>query len=326
MKKLVCSTKILLLLFPNDRSMKFYPALIIVMIFSFLNPEHRVSNDLLDAGQEQKPLFSFGVFADAQYCDCEPSGSRHFRSSLEKLKEAMTSMKKSNPAFIINLGDLIDKDFASFDPMLEVIKNSGIKVYHVAGNHDFSVEEKQKKRVRPLLGLKKGYYSFTHDQFRFIVLDGNEISTYGTTNNTVKKQASELIKKLEAEGEPNAMDWNGSISSGQILWLKNQLDSSINEKQKVFIICHFPVWPQNEHNLLNYREVTATIQPYDNIVAWFSGHNHAGNYGNANMKHFVNFKGMVETEDLNSFAIVEVYRNKIWKKGYGREKSMILAY
>lgn len=306
--------------------MKFYILFTIIMMFSFLNPDHKDTTDSFFAGQEQKPLFSFGVFADAQYCDCEPSGSRYFRSSLEKLKEALTSIKKSNPDFIINLGDLIDKDFVSFDPMLEVIENSGMKVYHVAGNHDFSVEEKQKKRVRPILGLKNGYYSFSHDQFRFIVLDGNEISTYGTTNNTVKKQASELIKKLEAEGERNAMDWNGGISPRQISWLKNQLDVSIKEKQKVFIICHFPVWPQNEHNLLNYKEILDAIQSYDNIIAWFSGHNHAGNYGNTNMKHFVNFKGMVETEDLNSFAIVEVYRNKIWIKGYGREKSMILAY
>ncbi|MBP8959916.1 MAG: metallophosphoesterase [Bacteroidales bacterium] len=306
--------------------MKFYTALIIVMIFSYSNPDYQDKPDLLDSGQEQKPLFSFGVFADAQYCDCEPSGSRYFRSSLEKLKEALTSIKKSNPDFIINLGDLIDKYFASFNPVLEVINNSGMKVYHVAGNHDFSVEEKQKKQVRPILGLKNGYYSFSHGQFRFIVLDGNEISTYGTTNNKVKKQASELIKKLEAEGKPNAMDWNGGISSWQISWLINQLDSSIKEKQKVFIICHFPVWPQNEHNLLNYREVQVVVQQYDNIIAWFSGHNHAGNYGKTGMKHFVNFKGMVETENLNSYAVVEVYRNKIWIKGYGREKSMILAY
>ncbi|MBN2632621.1 MAG: hypothetical protein JXR66_03630 [Bacteroidales bacterium] len=65
---------------------------------------------------------------------------------------------------------------------------------------------------------------------------------------------------------------------------------------------------------------------YDNIIAWFSGHNHAGNYGNFNMIHFVTFRGMVETAERNSFAVVEVYPNKIWIKGSGREKSQILAY
>jgi manganese-dependent ADP-ribose/CDP-alcohol diphosphatase len=91
-------------------------------------------------------------------------------------------------------------------------------------------------------------------------------------------------------------------------------------------MCHFPIWPENEHNLLNYNDVLSILEKYDNIIAWFAGHNHPGNYGNFNMIHFVTMKGMVETEEANSCAIVEVYKNKIWIKGYGREKSQILAY
>jgi hypothetical protein len=37
-------------------------------------------------------------------------------------------------------------------------------------------------------------------------------------------------------------------------------------------------------------------------------------------------RGMVETEKTNSYSLVEVYKNKIWIKGSGREKSQILAY
>jgi hypothetical protein len=44
------------------------------------------------------------------------------------------------------------------------------------------------------------------------------------------------------------------------------------------------------------------------------------------MIHFVTFKGMVETEAGNSYALVEVYKNKLWIRGSGREKSQILAY
>jgi hypothetical protein len=35
---------------------------------------------------------------------------------------------------------------------------------------------------------------------------------------------------------------------------------------------------------------------------------------------------MVETDSTNSFALVEVYKNKIWIRGNGREKSQILAF
>jgi hypothetical protein len=44
------------------------------------------------------------------------------------------------------------------------------------------------------------------------------------------------------------------------------------------------------------------------------------------MIHFVTFRGMVETDQLNSYARVDVYKNKIWITGTGREKNQILAY
>ncbi|NMC40497.1 MAG: hypothetical protein GYA43_04890 [Bacteroidales bacterium] len=296
-----------------------------VMIISFLvNGTDSRNSSLPD--QDQTPLFSFGVIADVQYCDCEPSGTRYYKASLQKLGEALRTFEEENVEFIVNLGDLIDRDFNSFDSVAGALKSNSIKLYNVAGNHDFSVDERQKKRVLPLLTGKTGYYSFSHGSYRFIILDGNEISTYGPGSRQQVREAVNLIAKLREEGEPNGMDWNGGPGSKQIEWFTDQLNNSIRENQRVFILCHFPAWPVNEHNLLNYREILGIMQPYDNIIAWFSGHNHTGNYGNLNMVHFFNFKGMVETPDQNSFAVVEVYRNKIWIRGYGRERSMILAY
>jgi len=72
--------------------------------------------------------------------------------------------------------------------------------------------------------------------------------------------------------------------------------------------------------------VLGILGSYDNIIAWFAGHDHRGGYGNFNLIHCVTFRGMVETADENSFAIVDVYKNKIWIRGFGREKSRILAY
>ncbi|HPC98350.1 MAG TPA: metallophosphoesterase [Bacteroidales bacterium] len=305
--------------------MKSLIAYFTVMIISFL-VNGTDSRNSSGPDQDQTPLFSFGVIADVQYCDCEPSGTRFYKSSLEKLGVAFGTFEEEKVEFVVNLGDLIDREFDSFNTLTDVLKGNSIKLYNVAGNHDFSVDERQKKHVLPLLTGKTGYYSFSHGSFRFIILDGNEVSTYGPGSRQQVKEAVTMIEKLREEGEPNGMDWNGGIGSKQIEWLKDQLNNSIRENQKVFILCHFPVWPVNEHNLLNYRQIIEIMQPYDNIIAWFSGHNHAGNYGNLNMVHFYNFKGMVETPDQNSFAIVDVYPNKIWIRGSGRERSMILAY
>jgi manganese-dependent ADP-ribose/CDP-alcohol diphosphatase len=306
--------------------MRIIIAVLFAIIISIYMPEKFRTRSTNKESQDQVPLFSFGMIADIQYCDCDPVGTRYFRSSLGKLEEAVRSFRIDSPAFVINLGDMIEKDFASYKAVYSILDTAGFKIYHLTGNHDYSVEPRLKKRIPPLQSVKDGYYSFSYQNFRFIFLNGNELSTYATNNKSAIKSAADYILKLKNEGEINGQDWNGGMSSKQFLWLTDQLNTAARDNEKVFIMCHYPVYPVNEHNLLNYRDVLTVLGDYNNIIAWFSGHNHDGNYGNFNMIHFVTIKGMVETEETNSFALVEVYKNKIWIKGNGREKSQILAY
>src|SRR4030042_5234278 len=295
-----------------------------IMPLAMSQPEK--PGDRKPADQSQKPLFSFGIITDVHHCNYEPEGTRFYNQSLPRLREAVNSLKSDSVDFLINLGDLIDRDFSSFKPVLNIIDSSGLKTYHCLGNHDFSVESKYKKRLPLPLPDKSGYYSFMQENFRFIVLNGNEVSTYASGSKAKVKHTEEYLASLKAEGCINANDWNGGISLKQLEWLESQLGEAAAGNEKVFIICHFPVWPENIHNLLNYREVISVLENYHNVVTWFSGHNHAGNYGNTNMIHFVTLKGMVESENAGAYSLVEVYRNKIWIKGSGRERSQILAY
>jgi len=289
-------------------------------------PDFAKKGDSQPVNQTQKPLFSFGIIADVQYCDCDPAVNRFYRSSLSKLSDAMISLKKDSAEFVINLGDLIDRDYDSYKPVMDILDASGIKIYHCTGNHDYSVETRFKKRLPLKMPSGEGYYAFIYGNFRFIVLNGNELSTYASGKKASVKQAVDYIAVLKNEGSINAIDWNGGMSNKQIQWLKVQLDAASAGNEKVFIVCHFPVYPVNMHNLLNFREVLPLLEKYHNIIAWFNGHNHAGNYGNFNMIHFLTMKGMVETENTGSFALIEVYHNKIWIRGSGREKGQILAY
>jgi len=295
------------------------------IIFSTM-AENKDTGALQYNNQSQKPLLSFGVLADIQYCDSDPVGTRFYRSSLNKLKEALTTLKADSVDFIINLGDIIDKDLDSYKTVLDIIGSSGLKTYHVTGNHDYSVDARQKKRIPAITESREGYYSVLYKNFRFIFLNGNEISTYISNSKSDLKEANNYIASMKERGEINAVEWNGGIGDKQLIWLRKQMNSSVTKNEKVILICHFPLVPYNVHNLLNYNEVLSVLGNYHNIIAWFNGHNHAGNYGNFNMIHFVTFKGMVETDLSNSFALVEIYRNKLWIKGYGREKSQILAF
>jgi predicted MPP superfamily phosphohydrolase len=246
--------------------------------------------------------------------------------STGKLREAMNSFRSDSVYFVVNLGDLIDHDYSSYKPVLDILDSSGLKIYHLTGNHDYSVDPRYKKRLPLPQPSKEGYYSFVVGSFRFIALNGNELSTYASNSKSQIKEAEDYISLLRDSGSMNAFDWNGGVSTKQLGWLKGQLDEAVSKNEKVFILCHFPIYPEGIHNLLNYKDVLSILSNYHNVIASFGGHNHSGSYGNFNMIHFVTIKGMVETENTGSYARVDVYRNKIWITGSGREKSQILAY
>ncbi len=300
-----------------------------ILLTTFMFQDMPASNNTVNSktvDQSQKPLFTFGLISDVQYCDCEPGGNRFYRLSTGRLREAVNSFRKDSVSFIVNLGDLIDRGYESFKPVLDILDSSGLKVYHLRGNHDYSVDDRYKKDLPLQVPDKRGYYSFRHDNFRFIALDGNEVSNYAVINKSAIKKANDYITHLKDSGAVNAISWNGGISQTQLTWLKIQLDEAEAGDEKVVLLCHFPLYPENIHNLLNYKEVNTLLGSYKNIIACFSGHNHAGNYGNFNMIHFVTMKGMVDSSDKNSYASVEIYGNKIWIRGTGREKSQILGY
>jgi manganese-dependent ADP-ribose/CDP-alcohol diphosphatase len=274
----------------------------------------------------EKPLFTFGILADVQYADCEPAGTRFYRSSLSKLRDALSAFKSDSADFIINLGDIIDRDYVSYKAVLGLIDSSGLKTFHVTGNHDYSVEPGLKSSLPVLFPSPGGYYSSVRNNFRFIFLNGNEISEYSSTDANAIRYAKEYILMLKNNGESNAIEWNGGIGPEQLKWLKGQLDEAKLKNEKVFIVSHFPVFPVNVHNLLDYKDILPLLEKYQNIVGWLNGHNHSGNYGELNNVHFITFSGMVETEKQNSYALVRVYKNKTIITGAGREKSRILIY
>jgi manganese-dependent ADP-ribose/CDP-alcohol diphosphatase len=292
-------------------------SLLLLLVSMIGNPRHT-------GNQGEKPLFSFGVIADVQYADVAPAGKRYYNLSAERLKEAYKTFAKNNVEFVVNLGDLIDRDAASYGPVMDIIGRSPLKTWHVAGNHDYTVENSFKKQL-PVLG-DKGYYSFVHNGFRFIFLNGNEISTYAPVKKSEIREASEYLEAVRASGEKNGMEWNGAMSKKQVRWLAGQINDASEHGEKTFIMCHFPVFPEDVHNLLNYREVLSILANSGNVASWFAGHNHAGNYGRLKNIHFVTFRGMVETAAANSYAIVEVYADKFRVRGFGRETDRVLFY
>lgn len=273
-----------------------------------------------------RPLFTFGVMTDVQYADQPTTGTRHYRSSPGKLRHAVRAFNEAKVDFVLHLGDFIDNGFRHFDTLNAITRELKMPLHHVLGNHDFSVEVDEKGRVLEKLGLKKPYYSFSRRKWRFIILNGDDISLFANAPGSEKyRLAEEQLAQLKKEGARNARDWNGGIGEEQLAWLRGELAAARKKGEQVLVACHFPLYPDGASELLwNASELRSLIEASPQVVAWFNGHVHVSQYFLENGTNYVSFKGIVEKEE-NAYAVVSVFRDRLEIKGYGEEQSRTLT-
>ncbi len=270
-----------------------------------------------DSGADPRPghpLFRFGAVADCQYCKAT-SKVRKYSLSPEKLTACVEHYNKQELSFVVHLGDFIDRDFESFDIVVPIYNQLKAPHYHVLGNHDFSVADDKKALVPGKLGLTNRYYDFILKGWRFIAIDGNDVSLHAWSKDDPRtKAAAEYHQSLN----PRPPSWNGAVGEAQLKWIESKLQAATKAKERVMLFCHFPVFPKNGHNLWNDVALTDLLARYPCVAAYVNGHNHAGNYGQRDGIHYLTLKGMVDTEQ-SSYSIIEVYADRLKVQGFGRE-------
>ncbi|MCF3638572.1 metallophosphoesterase [Rhizobium sp. TRM95111] len=275
------------------------------------------------------PRFSFGLVADPQYAAIErhPTLDRFYARSLGKLEEAIAVFNGEDLAFVMTLGDVIDRGFESFDAVLGAYETLRHRAIFLPGNHDFLVEPGRLGEVHKRLGMPAPYHHFALGGVRFVVLDGNVESVFVAPPGDPRQEAfGDRLAAMKVEGAINAHIWNGGIGAAQFDWLEEVMDQAEADGEAVVVFLHYPLYPRNEHNLWDCEAVVELLTRYRCFRAAFSGHNHAGNYGAVGGQHFVNLKGMVETAGTNAFAVVDVFDDRLELRGFGREESRILAF
>ncbi len=264
----------------------------------------------------------FGLITDAQYADAPPNGERHYRATPEKLRQAVQHLAKSDLAFTLHLGDLIDHDYSSFSTMVPMFDDLKHPVYHVLGNHEFSVAEGDKCRVTSTLGMPHDFYQFRHSNVRFLVLDTNDVSTYKHPQGSpLDKAGKATFEKITAEKQAGAKNWNGGLSDQQLAWLDRELSAADAAKERVFLCAHHPLLPADFHRIWNAEGVLAVIDKHPCVCAWFAGHNHAGSEETRNGIPFVTFRSLLHDPQTTAYAIITVGKDTLAIEGFGREPS-----
>ncbi|MEI7896459.1 MAG: metallophosphoesterase [bacterium] len=274
------------------------------------------------AGQNNKPV-RVGVFTDCQYCNCSPDESRNYKLSLPKLDSCIRVLNAQPLDAVFHLGDMIDRDFYSFDSIVPRFKQFRAPFHMVLGNHDYMIDSKYKPLVLDKIGMNETYYVVDLSNWRFIVLNGDDLSWVAPQDKQTKQERNDMVYNQFVGLHLNGMYWNGGVGSTQMTWLEAQLKESEKSSRNVVVICHFPLDSKPDHNLFNNREMLSLLIRYSCVKAYFNGHFHSGSYRVKEGLHLVNFKGMVDT-DINAFAVVTLTSDSILIKGYGRETSRSL--
>lgn len=268
-------------------------------------------------------VLRFGLIADPQYADVDsqPEYNRYYRHSLGKLSQAIGLLNQQPLAFVATLGDLVDRDWHSYATLLPCYAQLRHPHMAITGNHDAEVISRQLGARQPALPLPKHYYQFSLPGYRFLVIDGNDLSLYcNAANGDSQAQARQLLTALQAQQVLQAQSWNGALGEQQLVWLEQNLQQAQLQGETVLVFGHYPLTPDNKHNLWNCERVVALLCRYQ-VRAYFAGHNHAGGYNRIGNTDFITLKGMLDGSEETPFAVVEIRGNQLTIQGYGSEIS-----
>lgn len=286
-----------------------------------LSTEHALAESLA-----AKPLLSFGLITDVQYADADAEGERHYRESPAKLAAAVEVLVGKKLPFTLHLGDVIDRDFNSFDPVLEIFAKLGHPVHHLLGNHDYTVADEMKSKVVVKLGMPHDYYSFTHSGVRFVMMDTNDLSVYKHPEDSQPtRDAGSYMEKLSSEKNIELKPWNGAVSAEQLAWIERDLTAANKAGEPVILCGHHPLLPAEGLQLWNNEEVIALIERHPSVVASFCGHHHAGAEVMRNGILYITFKSILHEPGITSHAVIHLFKDKLEIEGFGREKSRVIA-
>eukprot|EP00897_Mesotaenium_endlicherianum_P000925 jgi/Mesen1/10833/ME000093S10354 len=311
---------------------------------------------------KRKPLFSFGVITDVQYADI-PDGTsffgsrRYYRHSLEVLRRAVKHWNTggSSVSFAVHFGDILDgfcpstQSFSALQRVLHEFKQlQGGVTYHMIGNH--CLYNFPRETLNKLLGIAEApdggsYYEFSpHPGFRFVVLDGYDVSALGRPPD---HPHTRLAKKLLDAHNPNAeknspqgltgparrfVKFGGGVGERQLAWFDAVLEGAAARGEKVLVGCHLPLEPTSlavgTCLLWNYQEVLDVMHRHRCVVVTFGGHAHVGGYAvDAHRVHHRVLEAVVECPPgSDAFGRVDVYPDCINLVGVGRLANSFMPY
>lgn len=235
-----------------------------------------------------------GVVTDLHHADKAPGGSRYYRETLTKLKEARKVYADQQLDFIVELGDLIDAA-SSVEVELGYLKTVNAefskiaeKRYYVLGNH--CVDTLTKQEFLGEVGQGESYFSFDQGDVHFVVLDSC----------------------FRSDGTPyqrKNFTWtDANIPEQELSWLRADLKKS---DKPTIVFAHQRLDVSNSHGVKNCAEVRQILEESGNVLAVFQGHSHQNDHKEIGGIHYCTMVAMIEGsgEQNNAYSVLQIGSN-----------------
>eukprot|EP00850_Spirogloea_muscicola_P019208 SM000186S04126 [mRNA] locus=s186:56909:59284:- [translate_table: standard] len=217
-----------------------------------------------------------------------------------------------------------------------------------AGNH--CLYNLPRMELVKLLGIPPGeepgqaFYQFSpHPAFRFVVLDGYDVSLLGwPPAHPHAVEAERLLSLRNPNTDKNSPDgligparrfvkFGGGVGARQLAWLDSVLQESAAAGSKVIVLGHLPMEEKATSPatlLWNYEEVMEVVQRYGCVVACFAGHAHAGGYAvdAAGIHHRVLEAVLECPPGRSAYGRVDVYEGALVLTGVDRMASTSMHF
>jgi manganese-dependent ADP-ribose/CDP-alcohol diphosphatase len=252
-----------------------------------------------------------GLITDIHFSVNDAAGGAH--AATPDLSACIEDFRNGSLDFVLQLGDMIngtpDRAEEELRQALPMLKKYTGAIHHVIGNHCLAVPQKDLLRN---LGMERAYYSFRKEKFRFVVLDGMDVSVLNEPETDADRA---LLRSCLAR--PELHDYCGAVGERQIEWLHSELQEASAKKESVIVICHFPLHPATtdlKHGMLwNHREVRKLLEAYPAVRACIGGHYHYGGHAKEKDIHYLVLPAFVNRTEHpgTAWSVAELLQDRL---------------
>ncbi|TWT39050.1 metallophosphoesterase family protein [Blastopirellula retiformator] len=231
------------------------------------------------------------LITDLHHADKPAAGTRYYRETLGKLREASDKFAGTPPDMVVELGDLIDAagDVETELRYLSTINEPFQKIsddrHYVLGNH--CVDTLTKSEFLGAVGQQQSYYSFDRGDWHLVVLD----ACFTSADQPYQRK--------------NFVWTDANIPKKELTWLADDL--AANDKPTI-IFAHQRLDNAGNHMVRNAAEVRTILELSKNVQAVFQGHSHKNDYQQIKGIHYCTLVAMVEGTgaDSNGYSVLKL--------------------